>query len=215
MADTIELFLSHFNYWFHYFIISLFYCLCCSHYQQCPPFKIILTIAVIIVYIMYLISSFLGGEEVKVQIVVECMRPFNESPSFTVSFVTATGERHSYLLQVRTFCLAMSRTFIPWLIRFPHYCLTSDTHSSSHYPLLFPLPPSPCLKLLFLLLLLLSPSSHLFSPSWLISSTPPIFSSIISYSLGPLAAHHSSFILWTSAHRQGSLHDTLEGSGRW
>ena len=35
------------------------------------------------------------------QIAVECMRPFSESPTFTVSFTTATKGRHSYALTVR------------------------------------------------------------------------------------------------------------------
>ena len=44
----------------------------------------------------------LGGEEVRMQIAVECLRPFCESVPFTVSFTTATQGRHSYALTVRT-----------------------------------------------------------------------------------------------------------------
>ena len=44
--------------------------------------------------------SLLGGDEVRMQIAVECMRPFSESPTFTVSFTTATKGRHSYALTV-------------------------------------------------------------------------------------------------------------------
>ena len=36
----------------------------------------------------------------RMQIAVECMRPFSESPTFTVSFTTATKGRHSYALTV-------------------------------------------------------------------------------------------------------------------
>jgi hypothetical protein len=40
-----------------------------------------------------------GGEVLHVQLAIQCLRPFNSSPSFTASF-NNVQEKHSYVLQL-------------------------------------------------------------------------------------------------------------------